>query len=117
MINRPLVSQRHLLGFLIAALDLAAAVRLVAVGAVCQGGEMAGRPELAPGVVLPAAGVSGLGSRPFNNSTERLNRGCEGFLSVRSAAECVLNLVVSHILDAPQIVIGWLVGKQETPCN
>jgi len=36
---------------------------------------------------------------------------------VRSAAECVLNLVVSHILDAPQIVIGWLVGKQETPRN
>ncbi len=25
--------------------------------------------------------------------------GCEGFLSVRSAAECVLNLVVSHILS------------------
>ncbi len=59
IISMPLVSQRHLLGFLIAALDLAAAARLVAV---CQGDELAGHLGLAPAAVLPAAWVFGLGS-------------------------------------------------------
>ena len=66
----PLVSQRHLLGFLIAALDLAAAARLVAVGAACQGDELAGRPGLAPATVLLAAWVFGLGAWHFNDNTE-----------------------------------------------
>ncbi len=70
IIGTPLVSQRHLLGFLIAALDLAAA-RLVAVGAVCQEDELAGRPGLVPAAVLPAAWVFGLGSWRFINSTAR----------------------------------------------
>ncbi len=48
IISMPLVSQRHLLGFLIAALDLAAAARLVAVGAGCQGDELVERQGSVP---------------------------------------------------------------------
>ncbi len=70
IISMPLVSQRHLLGFLIAALDLAAA-RLVAVGAACQGDELVERQGVGPRAVLPAAWVFGLGSWRFINSTAR----------------------------------------------
>ncbi len=44
---------------------------MVAVWVAPQGDELAERQESVPGVVLPAAWVFGLKSRPFNNSTER----------------------------------------------
>ncbi len=60
IISIPLVSQRHLLGFLIAALDLVVAARLVAVGAACQGGGLVERQGSVPRAVLPAAWEFGL---------------------------------------------------------
>ena len=42
--------------------NLAVAVPLVAVAAVCQGQELAERQGLVPGVGLPVAWVFGLGS-------------------------------------------------------
>ncbi len=49
----------------------AVAALVVAVWAAPQEDELAERQESVPGVVLPAAWVFGLESRPFNNSTER----------------------------------------------
>ena len=68
IISMPLVSQRHLLGFLIAALDLVVAARLVAVGAACQGGGLVERQGSVPRAVLPAAWVFGLGSCLINST-------------------------------------------------
>ncbi len=47
------------------------AALVAAAWAAPQEDELAERQESVPGVVLPAAWVSGLESRPFNNSTER----------------------------------------------
>ncbi len=54
-----------------AANEPAAAALLAAVWVAYQGDGLAGRPGKVPGVVLLAAWVSGLESRPFNNSTQR----------------------------------------------
>ncbi len=51
--------------------DPAEAVPLVAVAAVCQGQELEERQGLVPGVVLSVAGVFGLGSWHFINTTNR----------------------------------------------
>ncbi len=49
----------------------AVAALVVVAWAAPQGDELAERQESVPGVVLPAAWVFGLESRPFNISTER----------------------------------------------
>ncbi len=54
-----------------AAHEPTAAAPLAAVWVAYQGDGLAGHPGKVPGVVLLAAWVSGLESRPFNNSTER----------------------------------------------
>ncbi len=48
------------------------AALVAAAWAAPQEDELAEHQESVPGVVLPAAWVFGLESRPFNNSTERL---------------------------------------------
>ena len=50
--------------------NLAVAVQVAAVAAVCQGQELEERQGMVPGVALPVAGVFELGSSHFFNTAK-----------------------------------------------